>query len=756
MGKPERASQTLGSVAPIAKILGECAMNERLFATETATLFASLQQGGPGQHNVIQSVEQVGDTFFSLHVTGSGDSKRAILSAYDTASISATQTTLTASAHTTDPLSEIGHQGLSFERSYLRDETDANGLPSQTLVHVFWSSRMNDEDSVLRFEVWTDPDQPGTLIAANPQTLQVWPTSGSKGSASPTISHDGQYLIVESNFGHGKMRVFRMDDLVDADGLVITPLANPMTEFTLPDALRPTFQGHPNPLQSIASDGTHIWVVTGYDGPHDVKKMVQMDLDGTVVDVMDFGIGTDIVGLWGNLEPEGLFFTEDGQLAVSVATGASGQRTNSIFLIGDGLGSQNSDLLHGDLRINHLFGYSGDDLLDGGAGNDRLYGGHGADTLIGGAGNDYLRDSSGADLFVGGEGTDTVSYWGHLIGMRVNLHTGTNSGGDRYDSIENILGSNFANDRLTGTDQVNHLAGAGGNDRLYGRAGDDTLEGGAGNDYLRGDAGRDVIDGGHGTDTLSYWGHNSGVRVNLATGYSSDGDVFSSIENLLGSNRGADHLTGDANANHIRGALGHDTLVGGDGNDSLYGGYGDDVLLGGNGDDYLRDSAGRDHFSGGAGSDTLSYWGHLIGMTVNLETGANSGGDTYDSIENILGSNFADDHLTGNSGANMLNGAAGQDTLAGGAGDDVLIGGVGADVFVFRDGTGHDTIADFQGGPYGDQIDLSELTNITDFDTLRAHFVAAGGDTLLLLTDVDHILLRDVDLVSLDSDNFIF
>ncbi len=735
-------------------------MNERIFATESAVLLANLQQGGPGSRNVIQSVEQVGDTLFSLHVTGSGADKRAILSAYDTTASATSQATLTAHAHTTDPLAEIGHQGLSFEKSFLRTDTDANGQMSQTLVHVFWSSRMHDEDSVLRFEVWTDPDQPGTLIAANPQTLQVWPTSGSKGSASPTISDDGQYLIVESNYGHGKMRVFRMEDLVSVDGIAVTPVADPVAEFDLPAALRPTFQGGANPLQAIASDGTHIWVVTGYDGPDDVKKIVQMDMTGTVLDVMDFGVGADIAGAWGNLEPESLFFTEDGQLAVSVATGATGQRTNSIFVIGDSLGGQSNDFLQGDVRVNHLYGYNGDDLLNGGSGDDRLYGGHGADTLIGGAGDDYLRDSSGTDLFVGGAGMDTVSYWGHLGGMRVNLSTGTNSGGDRYDSIENILGSNFANDRLTGTNQANHLVGAGGDDRLYGRAGNDTLEGGAGNDYLRDDAGRDVIHGGSGIDTLSYWGHASGVRVNLATGYSSDRDTFSSIENLLGSNKAADHLTGDATANHIRGARGDDTLVGGGGNDSLYGGYGDDLMFGGAGDDYLRDSAGHDYFSGGAGSDTLSYWGHLIGMTVDLETGANSGGDTYDSIENILGSNFANDHLTGDGGANTLNGAGGDDTLAGGHGDDLLIGGTGADVFVFRDGTGQDTIADFHSsadwGAEADQIDLTGLTSIRDFDTLRAHLVAAGDDTLLHLGGNDHVVLHDVDLHTLSADDFLF
>ena len=64
--------------------------------------------------------------------------------------------------------------------------------------------------------------------------------------------------------------------------------------------------------------------------------------------------------------------------------------------------------------------------------------------------------------------------------------------GDTYQSIENLLGSNF-NDRLVGNDSNNVLTGGGGADTLIGNKGDDTLIGGPGVDTLNGGAGKDVV-----------------------------------------------------------------------------------------------------------------------------------------------------------------------------------------------------------------------------------------------------------------------
>jgi Ca2+-binding RTX toxin-like protein len=106
---------------------------------------------------------------------------------------------------------------------------------------------------------------------------------------------------------------------------------------------------------------------------------------------------------------------------------------------------------------------------------------------------------------------------------------------------------------------------------------------------------------------------------------------------------------------------------------AIFGDAGDDTLLAGSGDDTLDGGSGEDLLSGGGGFDFASYQTAGTAVIANLSNPLlNDGdafGDTYDSIEGLIGSAFHD-KLTGNSGANVLDGAAGADTLAGGAGND--------------------------------------------------------------------------------------
>ena len=145
-----------------------------------------------------------------------------------------------------------------------------------------------------------------------------------------------------------------------------------------------------------------------------------------------------------------------------------------------------------------------------------------------------------------------------------------------------LLQGTAGNDLITGTLLNDMILGLGGNDRLYGEAGDDIIDGGAGDDTLVGGRGADALIGGSGIDTASYANATSAITAQLGfqgAGGDAQGDTFSGIENLVGSNYN-DMLIGDAGANVLTGGLGNDHLIGGAGIDVLIAGAGSDILTG--------------------------------------------------------------------------------------------------------------------------------------------------------------------------------
>ena len=173
---------------------------------------------------------------------------------------------------------------------------------------------------------------------------------------------------------------------------------------------------------------------------------------------------------------------------------------------------------------------------------------------------------------------------------------------------------------------------------------------------------------------------------------------------------GADAIRGAGGADILYGELGNDNLNGDAGNDQLFGGSNNDILNGGTDDDTLNGGGGGDVLDGGVGgNDTAKYTNSPAGVSVNLNSGAASGGDaqgdTFTGIESLFGSSL-DDTLTGNGNANTLNGAAGSDTLNGGGGDDILLGGTGIDAM--NGGPGRDR---YTGGSEADRFIVSQLAH---------------------------------------------
>ncbi|MGL4396132.1 MAG: calcium-binding protein [Hyphomicrobium sp.] len=327
------------------------------------------------------------------------------------------------------------------------------------------------------------------------------------------------------------------------------------------------------------------------------------------------------------------------------------------------------------------------------------------------------------------------------------------------------IGTNAKN-TLIGTLLADQLFGLGGNDVLKGLAGIDILDGGLGNDTLDGGKGKDKMSGGKGDDT--YIVDSTGDKT-IEKAASGKDLVKSSVswtlalntENLTLTGALALKGTGNTLANVIVGNNAANVLSGKAGNDTLNGGGGDDVLDGG---------AGADKLNGGAGIDWADYTSSTVGLTASLfgnvaglvTINGDALGDTYTSIENMLGSAFGDllvgddlnntlsgaggdDYLAGLGGVDTLNGGVGDDYLEGGGGGDILNGGDGIDTATYEfSGTG--VVASFLGnfGPVvisGDALgdtysSIEDLRGSTFDDVLigdtGANFIEglAGNDVL--------------------------
>lgn len=436
---------------------------------------------------------------------------------------------------------------------------------------------------------------------------------------------------------------------------------------------------------------------------HDIGFVIH-DTGGT--DTVDFSGST--AGTILDLRA-GQFSSVNGH-SNNVAIFAGNNADQTEYYIENGIGSSHDDI---------LIGNDGSNVLDGRGGRDRMAGNGGDDTYFVDSADDIVRELANG-------GDDTV----------IVLTSGLNLGNIR--NVENIIYVGGSPIELGDDDDDTQPGGGSALDSLLvGDAGNNTLDGGAGGNTILGLDGDDLIIGGR--DSLASRDINNTIPV-------------ADLEDQTESDDG------------------NDALYGGRGDDTINGGAGDDTLDGGDSDDLLRGQDGIDVFRGGRGSDTVDYsqespFQLLVNLETNLASGGTGSGDTFYSIENLIGSddridrfigNAAANHFRGQGGGDYFSGRGGNDLLDGGrdgdilygeGGNDTVIGGAGQDYM--NGGAGIDTVV-YAGSPTGVTVDLASGTarggdadgpaQIVGRGTVIRHDILAGFENVIGSSFDDHLI----------------
>lgn len=351
-------------------------------------------------------------------------------------------------------------------------------------------------------------------------------------------------------------------------------------------------------------------------------------------------------------------------------------------------------------------------------------------TVITSADNDHAIDNASDAIFIartamiGATGTDAYAIHSPSSGMRLTVagqvysETGAIYSGSSTARIwvtpDGIVSSRFYAMQINGSADISNAGYVSGYDTIwvstasqfdtFNLSNTGTIEG-----YsfaLSSSAASNINNSGsifgfYGISLSSYADtiYNNGLiygPIYLNSGNDSVDTRLGIVNGRIDGGNGDDVIYGSlTNRNVLAGDNGEDLLVGGDADDILIGGTGADEMIGGGG----IDAASYDTASGPITVDLLSPW---------LNTG-DAVGDSYDSIENLIGSSYGDT-LFGDYNANVLNGGNGHDTLNGRAGNDRIYGGAGNDVMV---------------GSHGDDIYY-----VTDLGDTVVELSSEGNDTV--------------------------
>ena len=279
----------------------------------------NLIKGGTSSNNVVQNiaVDEINNYIFTLHVGGSNP-EYSVINRYKF-NKQGDNTFIDVSNSTTD----IGHQGLTVQ--YLE-----NGNTKMWASAPYGSG---NGSNIIRF------DYVGNSNILNLETFKLFESNTSSQSASPTISYCGKYMIVEQNSTQNSVtgntiRVFELEKLT-------TP-GDYSNDFLYEFFVSVTNGSGNDALQSMVSDGTHIYILSGDNDINNDKTLAVFTINGDLVtenrklevgksDAANEGAGTFY-------ETEGMeIATINGvpRILLQNAIGDQGARKCPVYVLGD-------------------------------------------------------------------------------------------------------------------------------------------------------------------------------------------------------------------------------------------------------------------------------------------------------------------------------------------------------------------------------------------------------------------------------------
>jgi Ca2+-binding RTX toxin-like protein len=516
-----------------------------------------------------------------------------------------------------------------------------------------------------------------------------------------------------------------------------------------------------------ADTGTHTFSIVGSDNLFEIIGNEIRVKDGATVDyeaASQHQISVRAV------DDDGLSVTSTIVINVTdqveTLTGTSG---SDVLTGGNG-----ADVLVGGVGNDRLIGAGGSDeyQYNQGEGSDRIFdvgGGSDTDRLVFGTGIDPSGITVGRSSLNNSDAVLLLAT-GETIVLQDQFSDASGAGLEQIKFADNTVWtradilSHLDSHLVIGSTGTETLVGSEGADVFLAGAGNKTLTGYTGSDIYRvgADAGNDLIVEGSdaGTDRIELIGLNSADvhfsrnNADLVIKIVATGHTITVANQFWLTTAGVEQVVfADA-------TVWDRTLI--SDNSATEGTAGGDIVVGTPGDDVLQPGLGNDLIEAGAGSDTIIY--ALGDGSDTINDGANSAGQVdslrfvdlnaadvifsrsgSDLVINVLSSGdvitvqqqftsptdfwgleqvqFADGTVwnkaaisaaalvRGTSGSETLNGSSDADVLDGLGGNDDLRGGNGGDTYLYRVGSGNDTIYENSGDTGADVVKLEGLTS---------------------------------------------